>query len=159
VAGESVGSLKFTVYNFDPTLAPEGRTVIKVRISSPFGYWKELVKNRPAYDAEKDRIARDVIQRLDQRFPGLSDEVEMVDVATPVTFERYTGNWQASFEGFLPTPKTMTASIPLTLPGLENLHMAGQWVRVGGGIPTGVATGREAIIRICRKDGVKFQGA
>jgi glutamate-1-semialdehyde aminotransferase len=29
-------------------------------------------------------------------------------------------------------------------------------VRVGGGIPTGVSMGREAVMQICKKDGVKF---
>ena len=46
----------------------------------------------------------------------------MVDVATPLTFERYTGNWKGSFEGWLITPQnasTMTKRMPQTLPGLQ----------------------------------------
>jgi len=82
----------------------------------------------------------------------------MADVATPMTYERYTGNWQASYEGFLPTPKTVKSTIPNRLPGLKNFYMAGQWVRVGGGIPTGVSMGREAVKCICKEDGIRFQG-
>jgi phytoene dehydrogenase-like protein len=80
----------------------------------------------------------------------------MVDVASPVTFERYTGNWQGSFEGFLPTPTSMMASIPKTLPGLSNFYMAGQWVQAGGGLPAGLITGQDVIGRICKADGKKF---
>jgi phytoene dehydrogenase-like protein len=81
----------------------------------------------------------------------------MVDGASPVTFERYTGNWQASYEGFLPTPKPVRVTIPNTLPGLRNFYMAGQWVRVGGGIPGGVEMGRNAVMQICKQDRVKFR--
>jgi phytoene desaturase len=156
VAGEPVERLKMTVYNFDPTLAPQGKTLVNVKIQTRYDYWKELIDDRESYDAEKERIALEVIQRLDQRFPGFASQVEMADVATPMTFERYTGVWQASYEGFLPTPEAVRSAIPNKLPGLENFYMAGQWVRVGGGIPTGVSMGREAVMQICKKDGVKF---
>jgi phytoene dehydrogenase-like protein len=156
--GEPIDRLKMTVYNFDPTLAPKGKTLVNVKIQTRYDYWKELINDRERYEAEKERIALEVIQRLDQRFPGFAAQVEMTDVATPMTFERYTGNWHASYEGFLPTPKTVKSAIPNRLPGLKNFYMAGQWVRVGGGIPTGVSMGREAVMCICKEDGVEFQG-
>lgn len=156
VAGKTVERLKMTVYNFDPTLAPSGKTVVKVKIETSYPFWKNLAKDRERYEAEKERIAQEVIQRLEERFPGFSQQVEMKDVASPVTFERYTGNWQASYEGFLPTPKSVRVTIPNTLPGLKKFYMAGQWVRPGGGIPTGIGMGREAIRLICKQDGVKF---
>jgi phytoene dehydrogenase-like protein len=156
VADQPVEHLELMVYNFDPTLAPEGKTAITAMLRTVYPYWKALAADRERYEAEKERIAQEVIARLDQRFPGLAGQVEVIDVATPITFERYTGNWQASFEGFLPTPRTMMAAIPKTLPGLSNLYMAGQWVQAGGGLPTGVLTGREVLIQMCKKDGVKF---
>jgi phytoene dehydrogenase-like protein len=158
VANKPVESLKMTIYNFDPTLAPTGKTLLNVKVQTDYDYWKELLTDRERYDAEKQRIALEVINRLDQRFPGLASQVEMADVATPMTYERYTGNWQASYEGFLPTPKTVKSTIPNRLPGLKNFYMAGQWVRVGGGIPTGVSMGREAVKCICKEDGIRFQG-
>ena len=47
----------------------------------------------------KEQVADQVIELLDRRYPGLADQVEMRDVATPVTFERFTGNWQGSWMG------------------------------------------------------------
>jgi phytoene dehydrogenase-like protein len=156
IGGESVDRIKATVYNFDPTLAPEGKTLITIKIPTRYQYWKELVRDRKRYEAEKERIARECLLRLDQRFPGFAGQVEVVDVATPATFERYTGNWQASYEGFLPTPRSVRFAIPNRLPGLKKFYMAGQWVRAGGGIPTGVQMGREAVMRICEEDGARF---
>lgn len=156
IAGQTLDRLDAMIYNFDPTLAPEGKTVVTITIPTSYVYWKDLSSDRERYDAEKQKIALALMDRLDQRFPGFASQVEMADVATPMTFERYTGNWQASFEGFLPTPKTVMASIPKTLPGLSNFYMAGQWVQAGGGLPSGLLTGRDVIGRICKQDGRKF---
>jgi phytoene dehydrogenase-like protein len=103
-------------------------------------------------------VANNKKQRAYQRFPGLASLVEMSDISTPLTFERYTGNWQASFAGFLPIPQTLVSSIPKTLPGSANFYMAGQCVQAGGGLPTGVSTCREAVIKMCKQDGIRFSG-
>ena len=50
-------------------------------------------------------MAREVVTALEEHYPGIGADVEMVDVATPLTFERYTGNWKGSFEGWLITPE------------------------------------------------------
>ena len=97
------------------------------------------------------------MRALDRRFPGLKDEVEMVDVATPATTVRYTGNWRASFEGWMPTPGYLMKGLPRRLPGLDDFYMVGQWVQPGGGLPTGVMTAREVLQLVCKRDGVKFQ--
>jgi len=81
--------------------------------------------------------------------------VEVVDVATPMTYERYTGNWQGSMEGWLPTTRTagmLIRGMDKTLPGLENLYMVGQWVEPGGGVPTAAMSGRKVIRMICKRD-------
>jgi phytoene dehydrogenase-like protein len=84
----------------------------------------------------------------------------MVDVATPLTFERYTGNWKGSFEGWLLTPQNSSVifkPMSQTLPGLQNFYMCGQWVEPGGGLPTGVTSGRRLVKALCKQDEIKFQ--
>ncbi len=54
------------VYNFDPTLAPEGKTVLTVTIPTDYGYWKELSAEPEKYKAEKERIGVELIRNLDQ---------------------------------------------------------------------------------------------
>jgi phytoene dehydrogenase-like protein len=148
------------IFNQDPTLAPPGKTSLVVMLPSRHAYWKELAQDRAAYEEKKDQVARTVVELLDQRFPGLAQDVEMVDVATPLTFERYTGNWQGSFEGWLITPQNAQVVMkPMrqTLPGLENFAMCGQWVEPGGGLPTGVMSARRLVQGLCKQDGIKFQ--
>jgi phytoene dehydrogenase-like protein len=150
--------LEARIFNFDPLMAPEGKTVITSMIEADGPYWLELrERDRQAYNAEKARIGEAVVRALDRRFPGLKDQVEMVDVATPATTVRYTGNWRASFEGWMPTPGYLMKGLPRRLPGLDDFYMVGQWVQPGGGLPTGVMTARDVLQLVCEHDGVKFQ--
>jgi phytoene dehydrogenase-like protein len=150
--------LEARINNFDPAMAPPGKTVITTILEADGPYWRELrARDRGEYDAEKARIGDAVVRALDARFPGLKDQVEMVDVATPATTVRYTGNWRASFEGWLPTPGYLTKGLPRRLPGLDDFYMVGQWVQPGGGLPTGVMTAREVLQLICKRDGAAFQ--
>lgn len=152
IAGQERKRLSVQIYNFDPTLAPEGKTVLKVQFNTDYDYWKKLSQEPKRYKAEKEQIAEQVVAALDRRFPGLAAQVEMRDVATPMTWERITGNWRGSYEGWLPTTKNFMMSMSKTLPGLDNFYMAGQWVEPGGGLPTAAMSGRNVTQIICKKD-------
>ena len=144
------------IYSFDPTLAPKGKTVLRAQFNTDYDYWKRLRQDPERYNEEKEQIAEQVITALDQRFPGLAAKVEMHDVATPTTWERYTGNWRGSYEGWLPTAQSLGARMSKTLPGLDNFYMAGQWVEPGGGLPTAAMSGRNVTQIICKKDNRQF---
>jgi len=148
----------FRTFHYDPTFAPRGKTAMTCFLPTfNFAHWVELQRNDPArYDAEKKRIADAVIAILEERLPGVRERIETVDVSTPASVVRFTGNWKGSMEGFLPTPGSMFASGRQTLPGLGRLLRVGQWVRPGGGLPTGLMTARAAIQIICRQDDVPF---
>lgn len=157
IAGVEHKWLSARISNFDHTLAPPGKSVVTFMIETDYSYWSALRQDPAKYKTEKQRIADKIINVLDQRFPGFRDQVEMVDIATPVTFERYTGNWKGSYEGWMLSADTLTLTIEKTLPGLENFYMAGQWVMPGGGLPSGAMTGRYVTQMMCKKDGIKFK--
>ena len=74
--------------------------------------------------------------------------VQMVDLATPLTFWRNARSWRGAFEGWIPTSNAFK-HVPKELPGLERFYMAGQWVEPGGGVPTAVMSGRQVVEIIC----------
>lgn len=156
IAGKELNRLGIRVHNFDPTLAPSGKTLAKVMIPSNFAYWKPLGEDINRYQAEKEQISDRVVAVLDKRFPGLSNLVEMLDVATPITYYRYTGNWQGSHQGWLVTPQTWKFRMKKNLPGLDNFYMAGQWVEPGGGVPSAAMSGRNVIQVLCKRDKKPF---
>ena len=125
---------------------------------SDYEYWRDLRRDLEQYEAEKERIADQVVSLLDQCYPGLAGQVEMRDVATAITWERYTGNWRGNYEGWLSSEKTMPPfRMPKTLPGLEGFYMAGQWVEPGGGVPAVAVSGRNVIQIICKREGRAFR--
>jgi phytoene dehydrogenase-like protein len=93
---------------------------------------------------------------LERRIRGFRGAIEAMDVSTPATVLRYTGNWQGTMEGWLVEPGDRWRSLPQTLPGLERFMMVGQWVAPGGGLPSGPMTARPAMKAICKTDDVPF---
>lgn len=144
-------------YCYDSTMAPQGKSVVTVSfLGGNHAYWKKLYEKPERYKAEKKGLADAVIDRLEKRFPGIKEQIKVVDVATPVTYERYTGNWQGSYMGWANATQTAGKSMSRTLPGLASFYMAGQWVFMGGGVPGAVMSGRHVMQVICKKDKKSF---
>ncbi|MDW7650388.1 MAG: FAD-dependent oxidoreductase, partial [Bacillota bacterium] len=158
IGGFPADRLSVEVFNFDDTLAPTGRYVIKVPLSSRPAYWQALSLDRQSYEEEKEKTAQTVIGCLEKRFPGLREQIEMIDVSTPLTVERYTGNWQGYTAPWLPPGgfAAATKGLSRTLPNLEGFYMAGQWGEGMIGISTVAVAGRKIIEMICKKDGRRF---
>lgn len=160
IAGRSIPRMTYQHFCYDPTIAPSGKSVITTIINTDFEYWKALHDDEDMYREEKERVGRIFADEMEKRFPGIKKDIEIIDVATPVTYVRYTGNWKGSFEGWLLTTENsgmMIKGMANTLPGLENFYMAGQWVKPGGGLPPSALSGRETIQEICKKDEKKFK--
>jgi phytoene dehydrogenase-like protein len=145
-------------YCFDPSLAPTGKSAVEVMLESPYNYWQRIY-GRKLYDIEQLQVADQVIDLIERIYPAMRAQVEVVDVATPLSYERYTGNWQGSTCGFLLTKETMRMmlfGVDKTLPGLKNFYMAGQWVEPGGSVPLAAMSGRQVIQLICHEDDQHF---
>jgi phytoene dehydrogenase-like protein len=156
VGGTVQNHLYLKHYCYDPTLAPPDKSVLSLWMVSNLEYWKESAADRARYEAVKHETAETVITQLEKRFPGLSRQVEVVDVATPLTYERYTGVWRGAYVGWLPTSKTYGYAMRTTLPGLQNFSMVGQWVCPAGGMPTVAQAGRAMIQALCEQEGRTF---
>jgi phytoene dehydrogenase-like protein len=162
VAGEERQRLGVKHYCYDPTMAPKGKSVVEVMFTSNHAYWKKLAEEPERYEAEKKDIAIQVLGELETRLPGITAQVEVVDVAMPLTYERYTSNWQGSMEGWMITTTWMEKmlagkSMSRTLPGLDNFYQIGQWVEPGGGLPPAATSARGVIRSICKKDKRAFK--
>jgi phytoene dehydrogenase-like protein len=160
VAGEAHERITVRNYCYDVSMAPQGKSVVEIYFSSNHAYWRNIAGTEK-YEAEKQVIADIVVKVLEDRFPGIGRQIEVVDVATPLTYERYTGNWQGSFEGWFFSSEVMNMhmsgkGMSKTLPGLENFYMVGQWVEPGGGVPPAAKSGRDVIQIICKRDRKQF---
>jgi phytoene dehydrogenase-like protein len=152
IAGHACHSLEMQTYGFDRTMAPEGKGVIKVELVAKYSHWKSLADDRSRYEEEKERTADRCIDILERRFPGLRGQVEVVDVATQLTWERFMGGTH----GFANMP-VKKASVwsgingtggDMTLPGLDNFFFVGVWASMAGSLFGNVLSGKKAIPKL-----------
>jgi phytoene dehydrogenase-like protein len=150
---KQIENMYYRILNYDPTLAPEGKTLISCMVQTyNYKYWVDLRNSDYAkYKKEKERIASFYIERLDEEIGGIKNNLEMVDVSTPATVIRYTNNWKGSFEGWMITRETGFKSMPKELPGLKDFFMTGHWVEPGGGVPAVFFSGRNLVQVIKKK--------
>ncbi len=157
VANEDKFLTMIRFFNYSPSFAPEGKTVIQVDFETEWEYWFELSKDKKRYNEEKNKLVDQVIKWLEKRYPGISKKIEVTDVATPYTFWRYTLNQKGAYMGFLPSSKTFYASVEKELPGLDCFYMTGQWAMTTGGVQTVIYSGRHAIELLCHNEGKVFK--
>ncbi len=144
-------------HSHDSTLAPAGKTVLSTMIPTDYDYWKEIGQNKEKYDAEKAHVEEAVINAVAERYPGIRSKIEAVDVATPLTFVRYTGNWRGSYEGWQFTRDTMRLNMKSTLSSLSNFYMAGQWLAPAGGLPRAALSARKTVKLLCKNEKIPFK--
>ncbi len=158
LAGEEHHEIGVKHYCFDPSLSPEGKSVVELIVRTNYAYWQRIYGRR-IYDMEQSQVSDIIIEYLEQWYPGIQGDIEFVDEATPLSYERYTGNWMGATTGWLLTKETipmMILGVPKTLPGLENFYMAGQWVEPGGTVTLSAASGKTVMQMICAEDGKAF---
>ncbi|KKM12408.1 hypothetical protein SY88_04530 [Clostridiales bacterium PH28_bin88] len=157
VNNRPVNGILVRIFNYTPEFSPPGKTVVQVEFEVEWDYWNNLQKeDRARYDADKERIATEILERLEAHYPGISSQVEVTDVATPYTTWRYTRNYRGAWEGWLPTPEAITTMIERALPGIQNFYMAGQWVMPGGGVVPCLYSGRHVAEILCSRDKKRF---
>lgn len=158
--GVTQDSVYIVTYGPDTGLVPGGKSVMKIEVQSSYSYWTQRRDaDSKAYREEKKRIAEGILIAISPRFPGLRDSIEVMDISTPPTAERYTGNrfgWQAG-------PPTENATeiqrrgLSKTLPGLEGFYHIGQWSAATLGVSSVAVSGRNLIKALCKKDGKRFK--
>jgi len=151
--------LEAHIYNYDPTLAPSGKTVVSISFyTRNADFWINLREsNREEYDKSKREFATEVIDIIEKKFGRIKEFIEETDIATPATFYRYTNSWKGSAQGWLPGKNLIARSpVEFTLPGLKNFYYSGHWCIPGGGLPVALKSARDVVQTICHQKGVKF---
>ncbi|REE98558.1 phytoene desaturase family protein [Thermomonospora umbrina] len=149
--------------HYSDGFAPPGHSVIHCTYLSDFAYWKSLrVADRRTYRARKIEVADFLRHFLERRHPGLGERIEVMDVASPATLERYTGNLRGSILGwmsFTEAEDLVSGTVNkerMRLPGLRGFSQAGQWAGMGSLIRS-AASGRFVVQYLCEELGLPFR--
>lgn len=159
--GEQIGSTMLTHsysilnYAFDRTMAPPGKTAMVLRYETPYEIWEGMSPD--IYRKEKKQIKQDAIRLLEREYPGIGEDIDVCDIATPLTDIRHTGVYRGAYEGWVPTDRNIGVNLPMTVSGLRDFYLAGQWLYPGGGLPPAAQSGKWVIQKQCRRDRKDFK--
>ncbi len=95
------------------------------------------------YEQEKDLVADDLIDFVEQRAPGLRDLIEYKEVGTPLTVKSFTGHQGGMIYGQLCDPARLSTDQWPIKTSLKNLYLTGSDIGtpgVNGAMMAGVMT-------------------
>jgi phytoene dehydrogenase-like protein len=146
--------LKINHYAFAPCFCKEEKTLVQVVLhEQKFEYWKKLKTEFEAdYKQVKLNLAKQVIQEIEMVYPETSGKIELLDVATPLTLQRYCHSYRGSYLSFCAlSGQGQRENHEGTICGVGNMYLAGQWVFQDGGLPMAAIAGKFAVQRICNQ--------
>jgi len=155
-AGMTVTEITFNNYVDYEGYAPQGCTALTTALmGDTYDFWKKA-KNEGRYEQEKQALADQISRVICQKFPQAEGNIEVIDIATPLTYERYTGAYHGSWMS-VAGPGDKMKSYPGILKNVSGLYFAGHRLMSPGGLPVAVATGRTAAQMACRQFDVMFR--
>lgn len=129
--------------------APEGCTTLTcLLIGESYSFWK-AAKADGTYKDKKKELGELFVNRLAEFIPEVGSALEVIDVATPCTYERYTGSYEGSWMSVWQKGGKQR-NYPQSLDSVFGVYFAGQRIQMPGGLPIAVYTGRQAVQFLCR---------
>jgi all-trans-retinol 13,14-reductase len=130
----------------EPSQALEGKATMQIIAPFPYSYldhWKRETDGTRGkeYVSLKEEIANKLINSAEMIVSSLSKHIVCKDIATPLTFERYTLNSEGAGHGWFPAPG---AKLRSQITPIKNLYQAGHWTFPGFGIFAVALSGRNA---------------
>ncbi len=136
-------------------IAPEGHTVIQVSLDQyekDCRFWKRLYEKSPEdYERTKNNVAAAIVNEITSKYPQYENKLKVIDVWTPYSYLKRNNDTNGSFMRFITTALSVNAFLPQEILEIDNVILAGHWLRYPGGLPTAAQTGKDAINIITQK--------
>lgn len=145
----------------DKTLAPEGHGTLNIFVPAWMDYadtWGttvdakgEYVRNE-AYEKLKEDFAQIILERIENKIcPNLRENILFHEVATPITYHRYTHNKDGSMMGTRPGKINMQLKVAHYRSPIKNIVIGGHWAELGGGVPIAVKAAYNASLIVLKE--------
>lgn len=142
-------------YSYEPDYVRNNKTVLQVLIdqdSLDYDFWEKLYQNKEKYRDYKNEVATFIEQEIIKHIPELEGKLSLLDVATPMTLNRYTNASRGTYMSFLFNDKKGVMLSKGKVQGLHNFYLSGQYMQTPGGLPLALASGRFSIQWIMKKE-------
>ena len=155
-AGKTFTNIFFNNYAEHEGYAPKGCSALTTAlIGDTYDFWKKA-KDEGRYEEEKRVLADQISRVICKKYPQVEGNIEVIDIATPLTYERYTGAYHGSWMS-ITAPGDKMKAYPGFLKNINGLYFAGHRIMSPGGLPVAAFTGRQAAQMVCRQFGTVFE--
>jgi len=143
--------------NVYPGYSKPGKSSVTLTMMCGYEPWKRFETDyfagrKKAYQKEKDRITRILIERAEARvIPGLRSMIEVMDAATPLTNVRYTKNPEGAILGYEWSMNNAFMNRIKNQTPVKGLYLASAWGNPGGGF-SGVMRGGQSTFKALMED-------
>ncbi len=141
-------------YAYEPSFAPEGKQIVQVLLGmqeAGYYYWRDLYQHKGEYLAKKREIAEQLLRIVEERFPAYQGKMGILDIWTPMTYQRYCNAYKGYNQSFMTTKHSRKNAQPSAyIKGIANVILAGQWIMPPGGLPGAAISGKYAVQRILK---------
>jgi len=147
-AGKEITEIGFRNYAGYEGYAPKGCSALTTAfMGDTYDFWKKL-KEEGRYAEEKRLLAEQISRAICRKYPQAEGNIEVVDIATPLTYERYTGAYHGSWMTTL-SPGDKRKTYPGSVQSVSGLYFSGHRIMPPGGHPSALAAGRMAAQLVC----------
>jgi all-trans-retinol 13,14-reductase len=145
----------------NPDHAPQGCSNLQIYLACPPVGWQHdwgLVNGQKTekYEELKKKVIGDVLSSLESLIPELKERsiIDVCELGTPHTNERYTGNTNGvalgfNFDGYLLGP-TRIRSYYNRLSNVSNLNFIGHQTGYGGGLNVALGSAKRIVNILCQ---------
>lgn len=132
----------------DKSLAPEGKGTLNIFVPAWISYknnWGATINENgdyvrgESYKQIKNEFAQIILNRIKNEIcRNIEEHIEFVEIATPITYYRYTRNKDGTMMGTRPGKTNMQLKVANYKTHIKNIYVSGHWAELGGGVPISV---------------------
>jgi prolycopene isomerase len=146
----------------DKSLAPEGMGTLNIFVPAWMDYkgnWGSKLNEKGEYERNddykqiKEAFAQIIFERVEKHLcPNLREHIHFYEVATPITYYRYTHNKNGTMMGTRPGRKNMELKVATYKTPIKNIFIGGHWAELGGGVPIAVKAAFNSSLLVLKKE-------
>ncbi len=132
----------------DPALAPAGKTGLVISLLFDYELTKSI-ERAGWYEEFKDYVDSRIIETLNNSiYPGIKNTIIHQFSSTPLTIEKYSGNFQGAITGWahnndpIPAESRIPKIMNAVKTPIPDVFQAGQWTYSPSGLPISLLTGK-----------------
>jgi phytoene dehydrogenase-like protein len=151
------GGVGITLYdNVFKGYSPAGKNTVNLMVLQGYAPWEKFAEayragDKKAYRKEKLRMADVLIASAEKSLlPGLAKAIQIKEIGTPLTNERYTGHHRGAIYGWDQTVNNSGGTRAGHKTPVRNLYLAGAWSNPGHGYGAVIPSGLQCFAEIMK---------